>query len=435
MQDGEGVQRCGDFLDGDVASGKQSRFFRRESRPESVMEKSEVVHRICDVVAAEAEKAFGSRMVSLVLTGSTARDEVTAVSGGDKWRLLSDAEFLAVIRVESRTDIETATAVREESVKKLRSAGIEVALDMAVVTRSYFQNLPPHIFSYELRSCGKVISGDPAVLNLIPSFTAQEISKEDAWRLLCNRMIEQFAFLDDLESSTVELTPRLEYATVKLYLDMATSYLVFAGQYAPTYRERADRLLKLASQPGGNAPFPLMKFASQVAECTTWKLSGEDEISFGGVEFWHEAISYMRRLWRWEMIQMTHASGELTVASLSKRLAEQLTAKQRLRAWLSLAKRDGWLKSCPKWPRWMRLASRSTPRYLVYQVATEIAFRLPCLVKHNGAPPRLDLNWSELRSLLPENAPRPSSGSNAVWRCIVSDVLWNYSHFLRSTRA
>lgn len=435
MQDGEGLESCAGFPDGDAASGSQDRFFREENPPEGVMEKSEVVRRICDVVAAEANKAFGGRMVSLILTGSAARDEVTAVSCGEKWKLLSDAEFLAVVQAENRADAETAVLVRKESAKKLRGQGIEVAVDMAVVTRPYFQDLPPHIFSYELRSCGKVISGDPAVLRLIPSFAAQEISKEDAWRLLCNRMIEQFAFLDDLESSAAELTPRLEYATVKLYLDMATSYLVFAGQYAPTYRERADRLLKLASQPSGDAPFPLTKFASRVAACTSWKLSGDEESSVGGMEFWNEAVSCMRRLWRWEMIQMTHASGELTVASLSKRLAEQVTAKQRFRAWLSLTKRDGWLKSCAKWPRWVRLASRSTPRYLVYQVATEIAFRLPCLVKHNGAPPRLDVNWSELRSLLPERAPQPNSRSNSAWRDIVSDVLWNYARFLRSTRA
>lgn len=435
MQDGEGLPQCAHFRDAEDALGKRNGLVERESQAQEAMQKSEIVRRICDVVSAECSKAFGSRIVSLILTGSAARGEVTAVSRGTQWKLLSDAEFLAVVQANDKSDSKTAALVREESAKELRSEDIEVSIDIAVVTHSYFRSLPPYIFSYELRSYGKVVSGDVSLLGLIPSFTAADISKEDAWRLLCNRMIEQFAFLDDMESATLELTPALEYATVKLYLDMATSYLVFAGQYAPTYRERADRLLMLASHANEDGPFPLAKFASRIAECTAWKLSGDDEDSLGGMEFWREAISYMRRLWRWEMIQLTHASGELTIASLSKRLGEQLTAKQRLRGWMSLVKRDGWMKSCVKWPRWMRLASRSTPRYLVYQVAAEIAFRLPCLVKHNGEPPRLDVNWNELQALLPARAPRSIARNSAVWRNVVSSALWNYSRFLRNTRA
>ncbi|MGB6482029.1 MAG: hypothetical protein WBE86_00925 [Candidatus Acidiferrales bacterium] len=405
-----------------------------------MMQRSEVVQKICDVVAAECNRAFGDRVVALILTGSAARVEATILNAADGWKLSSDAEFLLVVqRTAESGDTKATNSVKQESAKKLRSQGIEVSLDLAVVLPSYLQALPPHIFSYELRSCGKVIAGDPSVLDLIPKFAAQKISREDAWRLLCNRMIEQLEFVDDLENSTVQLTSRLSYASVKLYLDMATSYLVFAGHYAPTYRERADRLSTLASQPNEESPFPLTKFAARVAECTSWKLSGDEESCDRGVEFWHEAISYMRRLWRWEMIQLTHASGELTIASLTNQLAEQQTSKQRFRGWMSVVKRYGWVKSCAQWPRWVRLSSRSTPRYLVYQVAAEIAFRLPCLIKHNGQPPRLDVNWRQLRGLLParlsERAPHSNSQGKAAWRKLVDDVLWNYSEFLRSTRA
>ena len=434
MQDGADLERSSGRRD--AASEEANCGIVHDDQDEDMMRRSEVVQKICDIVAGECSAAFGDRVVSLIVTGSAARGEATIVNAGKGWKLSSDAEFLMVVQRDGGgADARAADLVKQESAKQLRSQGIEVSLDLAVVRSSYLQALPPHIFSYELRSCGKVISGDPGVLDLIPKFAVQEISREDAWRLLCNRMIEQLAFVDDLETSTVQLTPRLNYATVKLYLDMATSYLVFAGHYAPTYRERADRLSALASQPNEQAPFPLTKFATRVAECTSWKLSGDEESCDRGVEFWHEAISYMRRLWRWEMIQLTHASSELTIASLTNRLAERQTTKQRLRGWMSVAKRNGWVKSCTQWPRWGKLASRSTPRYLVYQVAAEIAFRLPCLIKHNGEPPRLDVNWRELQSLLPVRVPQSNSPSNAVWRKLVDDVLWNYSAFLRSTRA
>lgn len=399
------------------------------------LRRSDIVPRICEVVTANCVSAFGERMTSLILTGSAARDEATISAASSSWKVAGDAEFLILVRHDAVVDGKSAAFAITQSAAQLSREGIDVAIDVAVVPPSYFQNLPPHIFSYELRTCGKVVWGDSNALKLIPEFSCDQLSREDAWRLLCNRMIEQLGFVDDLETSTSELSPRLHYATIKLYLDMATSYLVFAGQYAPTYRQRADRLLALARSPASDAPFPLAKFAACVAECTSWKLFGEGVLPENDHELWSEAISYMRRLWRWEMIQLTHAGGELTVSGLASRLGHQQAPSLRLRAWLSAAKRNGWLTSTLQLPRWLRLARRSTPRYLVYQVAAEIAFRLPCLIRHKGEPPRLDVDWRHLRNLLPVRSPRPESLRQPLWRQVVDDVLWNYSRLLRSTRA
>ena len=127
-------------------------------------------------------------------------------------------------------------------------------------------------------------------------------------------MIEQLEFVVDLERSPAQLTARLHYATVKLYLDMATSYLTFIGGYAPTYRERAERLAKLATEPNNEAPFSVSKFAARVTECTSWKLTGDEAGRDSRVELWREAIRYMRRLWRWQMIQLTNERNDLTIA-------------------------------------------------------------------------------------------------------------------------
>lgn len=410
-------------------------FGSTSKRADVMLHRTDVIQKISQVVVERCRAIFGNRMTSLILTGSAARNESTILGDGGTWKVVGDAEFLILVRQESAVDEELAVSVSTKGAEELSKLGIKVSIDVAVVTASYLQNLPPYIFSYELRTCGKIISGDSSVLSLVPEFSTAQISREDGWRLLSNRMIEHLAFIDDLETSASELTPRLEYATVKLYLDMATSYLVFAGNYAPTYRERADRLLTMAQKPPTDAPFPLAKFAARVADCAAWKLSGEETLAENSYEFWHEGISYMRRLWRWEMIKLTHAVGELTVSSLACCLARQQTAGQRLRAWVSAAKRNGWLKSALQAPRWMRLARRSAPRYLVYQVAAEIAFRLPCLIKHSGQPPRLDLNWRELRNLLPVRASEQNLSGRPVWRQIIDDVLWNYSHLLRDTRA
>jgi predicted nucleotidyltransferase len=434
------VRRNTDFGQPDSKQGvtlnEEVHWLKGETQDEFSMQRNEVVRKICGAMAAECNANFGDRVVSLILTGSAARGEATIVNSDNEWKLLGDAEFLVVVqRTAGSADTRSADIVKSESAKKLRSHGIEAQIDLAVVSVSYLKKLPPRIFSYELRASGRVISGDTTTLELIPKFAVRDISREDAWRLLCNRMIEQLEFVGDLERTPVELTPRLHYATVKLYLDMATSYLVFIGGYAPSYRERSDRLAVLASEPSNEVPFPLRKFGARVAECTSWKLTSNEEDCDCRVELWKEAIYYMRRLWRWEMIQLTNEHNDWTVAGLSARLAKQQKIDQRIRGWMSLVKRRGLLKSSAQLPRWMRLAFHSTPRYLVYQAAAEVAFRLPCLVKQKGQPPRLDVRWREIQALLPEQAPQSNSSHDAVWRKLVDDVLWNYSEYLQDTRA
>jgi hypothetical protein len=380
--------------------------------------------------------AHGNALRSIVLTGSLARDEGTFVPHSQGLELLGDADFLVVFSAGSQMPAVAEDASLSRKIEEiLLKDGLRCTVHAHAVSPQYFQALPRAIFSYELRKCGRIVWGDPGILELIPDFSLADLSHEDAWRMLCNRMIEQLAFVHRLAADSADLLPDLHYATVKLFLDMATSYLVFAGQYAPSYQTRAQRLQRVAADSPANAPFPLAKFAARVSDCTMWKLTGEDEYRESSIELWKEAISYMRRLWRWQMMQLAGKTGVLTVAELSRALAQRQTAKQRLRGWASVVKRRGGLKSAVHWPRWARMAFHATPRYLVYHAATEVAFRLPCLVKHSGQPPRLDVDWDELRALLPERAPQSQYTDKELWRKLVDDVLWNYSQFLEGTTA
>jgi len=382
------------------------------------------------------QAAYGSALQAIVLTGSLARDEATFLSHSTGMELLGDADFLVVFSAGSpMPSVAGEGALSQKIEELLLKEDLQCEIHAHAVSSQYFRNLPRAIFSYELRKCGRVVWGDPGILELIPDFSAADLPREDAWRMLCNRMIEHLAFVHRLTADSAELPRDLHYATVKLFIDMATSYLVFTGQYAPSYQTRAQRLQRMAADSVTSAPFPLAKFAARVSDCTVWKLTGDDEYRESSVELWKEAISYMRRLWRWQVMQLAGKTGVLTVAELSHALARRQTAKQRLRGWASLVKRRGGLKSVAQWPGWVRMAFRATPRYLVYQTATEVAFRLPCLVKHSGQPPRLDVNWDELRALLPERAPQSQYKGEALWRKLVDDVLWNYSQFLEGTTA
>jgi hypothetical protein len=398
--------------------------------------KAEAGRVISEIVAEVVPARRGKGLRAIVLTGSLGRDEATVVARGNGFELLGDADFLIVYDASTSMPdrMQTALVVREAEERSLQR-GLRATVHASSVSPRYFRTLPLSIFAYELRQCGKVIWGDTQILTLIPQFSAAEIPRENAWRMISNRMIELIEasrhFTGD--SSTIDLA--LYYASVKMFLDMATSYLVFAGEYAPSYRERAERLLAIANYHPGTTPFPLGKFISYVQQCTAWKLSGELDHSCQVLELWREAIRYLRRLWRWEMIQLTAANGEQTIGALVERLAAKQTRAARLRGWLSVTKRRGWLKSWPHWPQWARQCLRASPRYLVYGAAAEVVFYLPCLVKRGGQLPRSGPDWDSIRARLPVPAPHRDMHNLSPWQALADDVVSNYAEFLVGTHA
>jgi hypothetical protein len=371
----------------------------------------------------------------MILTGSLARNEATFIRNGNDLKLLGDADCFIVFRENASLPADSEIATLQRKIEAgLAKEGLAAKVGLSCITPRFLESLPPLISTYELRNRGEVLWGERYALSLVPDFSTREITCEDAWRMICNRMIEHLAFIGELNATTLELSPELHYATIKLFLDMATSYLVFVEHYAPSYRERSQNLSALADKSSGEVPFPLKKFAARVAECTSWKLSGEEADCDRRIELWHEAVGYMRRLWRWEIIHITNARRELTIGGLLSQLARQQTASERLRGWLSVAKRRGWLKSLRRWPRWMRLSLEGTPRYLVYRAAAEVAFRLPCLIKHVGTPRRLDVDWRGIQAVLPERPSCLDSPEESLWRRLADDILWNYAEFLLGTQ-
>ena len=69
---------------------------------------------------------------------------------------------------------------------------MRVHVSLSIVHGAYLRHLPPHIYSYELRACGVVLFGEETILEEeIPTYAACDLSTEDAWRMLSNRLIEQ----------------------------------------------------------------------------------------------------------------------------------------------------------------------------------------------------------------------------------------------------
>jgi hypothetical protein len=390
---------------------------------------------ICDTTARLSMAAYRD-LKAVVLTGSLARNEGTFVEDEQGWQLYGDAEFLLVFGDHAALPpTANLRRIEAEIEARIHEGGLRAEVKLSSAGSSYLRQLPPSIFAYELRACGEVVAGEAAILWLIPDFACADIPLEDAWRMLANRLVEQLESADELVGRRLTLSPRACYRTMKLYLDMATSLLVFAGRYAPTYVQRTKNLGWLIHEPspGPSWPFPLEPFTEEVAACTASKLSGARLGGGARREFWERAIDHARALWRWELARLQGASEDASTTQLMMSWMQAQHLRRRLHGWAYVARQHGWRRNWFSWPRWARSALVASPRYAVYAAAAELMFALR---SPDGSTDEAIANprWRELRRRLPivttsRLADRPA------WREVAADVLVNYHKFIVDTRA
>jgi hypothetical protein len=389
---------------------------------------------------------YASSLKSIILTGSLARDEGSFEERGSTCTLLGDAEFLLVFdpRIALPKD-QQVSAAQAELTKRLSQLDLNCRISLATVHPAFLSRLRPHIFAYELRTCGQVVWGDERILSLIPNFAPSEIPLEDAWRLLCNRMIETLEVATELNGQSGHLSQAVLYRVVKLYLDMATSFLLFVGGYKPTYLARAEQLNYLAKNSAhlSKLPFDLVKFAECVTACTRWKLFGDRSGSAWadldqdgpGWDLWSGAVGRAKLLWRWELEQLTHTEEQVSSHELMRRWMALQPLGGRLRGWLCVLRKRNWHRSWRAWPGWAGRAWQASPRYWIYGAASELFFLLPDVVRNGDSQRVGEAQCNVLRSWLPVAGTARDYQSQFRWQEFAKEVISNYKEFLVDTRS
>jgi hypothetical protein len=392
-----------------------------------------LVGDICEQARRACLQAFAHGVRSIILIGSLARNEGTFVSAAGGSELIGDAEFVVVLRDEVRLPSGVFIADLCRRVESaLLQAGLKARISAAVVHDRFLRRMTPHMFAFELRTCGVVIWGEPRVLELVPRFAASEISLEDAWWTLCNRSIEALEAIAVADTDQPRVPRDVFYRVVKLYLDMATSLLLFIGGYEPGYARRSQRLSSLAAQGAGTAdiPLPLPEFSREVAACTNWKLAPDESFERSATWGWcMSALAYAARLWRWELLQLTGASDTNSSEQLMANWMRRQPLARRLRGWLYVWRECGWLHSLPHWLHWARLARRGSPRYWIYAALGDL---LPQAVGGAGAADARLQRWWES---LPLATGLPAQPDGPSWLHVAKDIGRNYHVFLEHTRS
>jgi hypothetical protein len=391
-----------------------------------------ICHETCRVLATR----YATSLRAIVLTGSLARDEATFVQALQGVTLLGDVDLFVVFQDTCPLPPASVThALAKQAAAKLAAWGVKASISFAMVYGDYFERLPQHISAYELRSHGLVLWGEKTILSLIPEFGVDQVCREDAWRLLANRLIEMFELLLAERHEPAKRDDLLQYHAVKLFLDMATSYLIFIGDYRSTYQGREEAIRLAAGRHSTNLapPFLLAEFARLVGECTRFKVTGEP-MACPGRELVHSALYYTRHLWVWELQQLAQRTDLTDPKRLMESWMAQQSVRVKIRGLASLARRTTWGQRMRHGVRWLRLSRRASPRYWVYHVAAELLFGIS-ETSQNGANEATPLarDWKRAARLLPVIDLDARGEEPATCRSLARAVASNYRRFLEST--
>jgi hypothetical protein len=391
---------------------------------------------ICESATTECLHAFEGRLQAIVLTGSLARDEASFVRKETGWELRGDAEFLVVVKPgAAHPSPEAIDRLRQKMNQNMQQAGLRGAVDLGVVEPNYFPRLPAHIFSYELRHCGRVIWGDSELIRTIPDFSASDLSREDAWRLLGNRMIEMLDCAPEMIATETGSSPSLVYRILKLYLDMATSLLVFRQLYEPSYQRRMEILRNLADQQAkAKFPFDLQEFADRLTQCTEAKLAFPSTLELGSDLSWREAMRTADSLWRWELMELCESPQALSSAELFERHRRSQSFSERFRGWLYVLRACGWHRSYPEWAHWSRMFWKMSPRYWIYLAASRGLAEI-MEVPEGPAGSQSSRDRRAAHKDLPVREFTKSESGPVPWPTLAADIVWNYKRFVSGTRA
>ncbi|HEV2287814.1 MAG TPA: hypothetical protein VGR81_02560 [Candidatus Acidoferrales bacterium] len=414
------------------------------------MDNAAIKKKIGSTIAEVCESLVGRlaiRPVAVVLTGSFARDEGSVLATSDRFCILGDMEYMVVFPV--RVDRAPLQAFLDQQAKELKielaSRGVDCDLEFRAITPEYFHGLRPQIFGYELLTHGQTVWGDSSLLSAVPRFSREAIPQSDAWRMLNNRIIEQLEWADGIAAYDRDKLVHLHYQLIKCHIDLATTLLVFTGNYESTYAARSKALAKWASEAGSKPGLEFLRpLMEKVSACTAYKLDPHATPNPLGVNantgdaetFSNELaraltdlVPLVREIWRWEATTFsgTKNAMDATDSALQEAVLRNQPLGEKSRGWAKLALMQPVRREQGFWGNALRLALRGSPRYLVYGVAAQLYFALPEAIPNHVNSDTL----AELGQFLPVRF-KENEREERMWWGLRSDVLKSWRVFLRT---
>ncbi len=350
---------------------------------------------------------------AVILTGSTARGEASVLPTPNGLRLLSDLEFLVIVRspfdwARLRRQM---TVLSHRATRDIGASGREAVIEYGPAGRIYLQrNIRPCIFAYDLRTHGQVVWGRSDILSDIAPFEVGDIPPENALNLLMNRLIERL--VSHRATSAVPSTASLDhaYGAVKFILEAAGSALACTGGHVSCYRERGlyfDALLQaeptLATALSNRDAF---KCWLQTAIACKLEPSQQRLADLQRALSLSQCAHWGRDLWLWQVRRLLGGAPDFHEAL--QQYVKREPFALRLKGWVKLLRHPLRPPGALFWSRMARLWPQSSPQTLTYAAALLL---LASLTDVHTA------DWPQrVRALMPVrgNATTPESLVDAV---------------------
>lgn len=370
---------------------------------------------------------------ALILTGSAARGEATFLRTAEGTRWLSDLEFLAVAPQDRDFAAESARLdqLAAEMERGLTDRGVFVDIDLAAAPEGNFARLKPNLFTLELRTHGKQLFGEREYLRDIPAFSWEQIPKEDAWRLLSNRMVE---WLDSQLNREEQPVERRFYALTKQYLDLVTSASLVCGLYSSEYRTRLERLDEISARLATHLPAGVVEKCARGARVAMefklgpeapqfdWMRDAADlrsGLASAGWEWMYDDLFALHgAFWEWELRAMAGAE----VRDALEAMAGVYGWRYRLRGWGKLALRPELRRGGRFFGRLPRLFAAGAPRALVYFCARTLL---------DPVEGRSEAALEQVRRRLPVMF----EGGSGTWEELAGQCARNWRQYLKRSYA
>ena len=185
----------------------------------------------------------GEDRLALIVSGSHAAGGAVWVTHEGRPVSLSDLDVYAVVRdaAARRAALARARAARAGLGARLLAMGLAAPLEVGFHTPADLAALPARPGTLELRRSGRVVDGDPALREVIPSWTAGDVARDEVWLLLENRAFELLwaAAPEGHDPRRADLGAlKRRHAVLKCALDLASVMALSAGEYPGSAAER-----------------------------------------------------------------------------------------------------------------------------------------------------------------------------------------------------
>ncbi len=253
------------------------------------------------VAAAVARLPEAARIRAVVLLGGYGRGEGTPFLRDGKQVPFNDYDLVVVSDDLGRGE---ANALRE----RLKAAEGELGLacgipvDLCLYSERRLRRAEPSLLNCEMRWGHQVVSGDPAILSLMPPYGFADVPSSEGARLLMNRgalLLDVARFLDGRPTLYEAPDPiSMVKFMFKALLAFGDCALLITGRYDIRYAAKKVLIQELAAEPGLPEASFLIEQYRRAIELKEWA-EVERLLAVPLRQEWPQVRDYFLRFLRW----------------------------------------------------------------------------------------------------------------------------------------